>query len=433
MSGGGRRAFVRMFSGAVLNQALLSAGNFLVGLILIRRTSDAQYGAYVLIMTTIMLLSPLQAAFIQPEMVARMTTYGRPERATLVGGLYRGNLRLALAVGSMGLAASLMLWLGGFVPEGTAAIVAGGAVAVAATLYREFFRMVLMSHRRPFDVLRGDFVYTAMLVAGAICATFTGFPATVAGLTLGLAAVCGSLFLARSLWRFEPWDVPGRAGLLGEMAERGTWAAVGCGIHWTFTQGYSYLIAVFASIAAVAGIAATRLVLMPVVILSTGVSALMLPTASMWLHQLGPRALMRRLALVCLGMAVVTVGYTGVVWLLRDWIFDVILKKHFADRDQVLLLWAAVFTVVAVRDHIIYLLLARGRFHILAWLAFGCAALALALSYVGLQLWGASGALVGMLAGELVNLTGVLMLSRIEMGRVIPEPAPATVAVGASS
>jgi hypothetical protein len=41
--------FVRMFSGAVAIQGMLSASSIVVGLLLVRRTSNAQYGYYVLI------------------------------------------------------------------------------------------------------------------------------------------------------------------------------------------------------------------------------------------------------------------------------------------------------------------------------------------------------------------------------------------------
>ena len=44
-----RASFAGMFSSAIVTQALLSAANLLVSLILIRRASDSQYGYFVLI------------------------------------------------------------------------------------------------------------------------------------------------------------------------------------------------------------------------------------------------------------------------------------------------------------------------------------------------------------------------------------------------
>src|ERR1017187_2419217 len=88
--------FLGMFSSAVIMQALLSASNLCVGLILIRFTSDVQYGYYVLILNSVLLLIGLQSAFIQPPMVLRMISSNQAQRADLIGGLYRGQRWLLL-------------------------------------------------------------------------------------------------------------------------------------------------------------------------------------------------------------------------------------------------------------------------------------------------------------------------------------------------
>src|SRR5580704_17943134 len=90
----GRAVFVRMFSGAVAIQGMLSASSFVVGLLLVRRTSNAQYGYYVLIISAILLATSVQWSLISPPMVIRMSSADRTERADLIGGLRRDQLRL---------------------------------------------------------------------------------------------------------------------------------------------------------------------------------------------------------------------------------------------------------------------------------------------------------------------------------------------------
>ena len=96
-----------MISSAMLSQALLSAGNFAVGLMLIRRTPHDQYGYYVLIVTAVQLMTQLQIAFIQPSMVRRVAAGERAERRDFIGGAYREQRRRAL------LAAAAGVWLHG--------------------------------------------------------------------------------------------------------------------------------------------------------------------------------------------------------------------------------------------------------------------------------------------------------------------------------
>src|ERR1017187_8091952 len=90
--------FLGMFSSAVIMQALLSASNLCIGLILIRFTSDLQYGYYILILNSLALSTSLQGAFIQPPMVMRMIRASVSERADLIGGLYRGQRQFLMVL-----------------------------------------------------------------------------------------------------------------------------------------------------------------------------------------------------------------------------------------------------------------------------------------------------------------------------------------------
>ena len=50
-----RRGLFKQFSATVVDQIALSGANFLVGLLLIRQTSDADYGMFVLVQSAITL------------------------------------------------------------------------------------------------------------------------------------------------------------------------------------------------------------------------------------------------------------------------------------------------------------------------------------------------------------------------------------------
>ena len=64
-------AFARLLGSAVVSQALLSAASLVIGLVLIRRTSDLQYGYFILASNAILLLASLQNAFFGPALAAR--------------------------------------------------------------------------------------------------------------------------------------------------------------------------------------------------------------------------------------------------------------------------------------------------------------------------------------------------------------------------
>jgi len=404
-------AFARLLSSAVFSQAALSAASFMIGTILIRNTSDLQYGYYVLAANALLLLVSLQNAILKPPLAIHWSGLDRRKRGELVGGLYREQRRLLPALCAAAAGSALLLWYGHVLDGYAGPLVIATAISALAILRREYFRMVLLAYRRPHDVLRTDMYYVGMMVTGVLVAIFTRAPALVAVVTLGLGAAVSSSLLAQTLKRSEPWSVPARPGLLRDIAPLAVWSTAGAAVHWIFSQGYIYLVAGTLDVAAVAAIAATRLLLMPVNLLSTGIGSLMLPLASGWLQQHGAGLLLRRLCLFAAGLAAATLCYVVAVWLLRDWIFADVLKKQFAQRDTLLALWSAIFLVVVIRDQLLYLPAAQGRFRVLTALTLVSAVVSLAAGYWAMLHFGTAGALMGLLVGEVISLTGVVVIA----------------------
>lgn len=404
-------AFARLFGSAVVSQALLSAASFAIGLVLIRRSSDLQYGYFILASNAIALLVSLQNAFFAPPLAARMHQLDAAGRSALVGGLYREQRRIVGLAGGLVAAVALGLWYTHVLDQHNGPLLLVTVFAALAVLHREYFRMVLFTYRRPHDVLRTDVYYIALLVGGVYLATLTPLPAVLAVFTLGAAALASWLMLSRALRRFEAWHRDGAAGILREIAPLAVWSTAGAAIHWTFSQGYVYLVAGTLDLAAVAAIAATRLLLMPVNLLSSGIGSLMLPLATGWLHRHGAAFLFRRLGWFALGMALLTLAWFGVLWFYRDWIFAVVLKKQFVQRDALLLMWGLLFLVMVARDQLGYVLSAQGRFRELTLLTLASALVSLSASYVAMLQLGVVGALAGMLVGELISVVGIVLLA----------------------
>jgi O-antigen/teichoic acid export membrane protein len=411
------RRFLHMFGSAVVVQALLSATNFIAGLVLIRRASESDYGYFVLVSTSTLFLTGLQNAFLQPPMAMRMAKSTPLERADLVGGVYRGQRRI---VAGLGAAALLLIAAGavfGVVTTRTALIAVAGSAAMAAGLYREYFRSVLLSFRRSQDVLRADAFYGAIVLLGVPLATFSPAPAVCAVLAVAAAAVVGGQLLSRLLWRYEPWNSGASAAVLHDMVPLGGWSALGSATHWAFSQGYNYLVAGILDVTAVAALAATRLLMMPVNLLSSGVGSLMMPTSLAWLQDHGPARLFRRLLLIASGLAAGASCYFVAVWLMRDLIFEQVMHKQFAQSGFLVLSWSAVFFVMIFRDQLNFFPGASGLYRRLTILTGASAVVALCVGYACIRRFGTIGAPLAVLLGELCNLVGIVYLSLRQIGR----------------
>lgn len=428
MDTSGRGVFVRMFSSALTSQALLSAASFGVALLLIRNTSDLQYSYYILVSGAIMLAVSLQNSFIAPVMINRMTRLSPAECGDLTGGLYRDQRRVVGGVLVTAAAIALAFRITDVLDTHTLVLVLVALGATTMVLRREFFRMVLLAYRRAWEVLRGDTTYALLLVPGVLLATSSPSPAAAAVGVLGLAALAAGLQLSQALRRTEAWNAHGAPGILRQIAPLGTWSTAGAAIHWTFNQGYTFLVAATLDVSAVAAVAATRLLAMPVNLLTTGIGSVMLPLVSRWLHQSGASAVLRRLFWFALGIGGAAVCYFIVVWLLRDWVFGVLLNKQFAQRDTLLMLWSASFVVMAVNQQLLWLLVARQRFRRLTSLGLVSAVVGLSCSYWGMLHFGGAGATLGILTGEVISFIGLLLLCLRETAPAHSEPMAAAVA-----
>lgn len=405
----------RLFGSSIADQAMLSAANFGVGLILIRYAAEAQYGYYILAFNTMMLLTTLQGTFIGTPMVIRLPGLDEAARRQWMGSLLRDQKWLGAVGGALALVVALAGWaMGLFDGESTLVVVAAIGLVLAA-LYREYLRGILLMYHRPQQVLGADAIYVAVLLAG--CALAVRTPVAAAGALLAgtMAALACASVLRRVLANdIERGAAPGR---LREIARMGFWAASGGVIYWLFNQGYNFLTAATLDLAAVAALAASRLTLMPINLLLAGMQKQLTPLASDWMHGMGARRTLRRLMLFSLALALFTLLYGAVIWLLRDWIFLDLMRKDFPQRDLLLVLWIGLFVLMVIREPIMMVPLLRQRFRALSAATLVCALIALAISYVGMLQLGPVGAVIGILTGEACYGLAVIVMAWREVRR----------------
>jgi O-antigen/teichoic acid export membrane protein len=244
------------------------------------------------------------------------------------------------------------------------------------------------------------------VVVGATCA-------------LVIAGWAGAAAAHRSLANDPGWQERGAVSIWPEIRGLGLWSVIGSTIWWVLGQSYSYLLATRLDLTAVADVNATRLLLMPAIVLAIGVGSLLGPTAASWYAQIGIHRLVRRLLMYLLVVGLLEMTYFVTAWIVRDWLVVGILHKHIHDRDRLLILWAAVALIGVCRDVLQCALIALGRLKSLAWQVGVSAAVSVVLMWYGLGWWGAPGVLIGMIVGEMINLAGIILMLRRCMRRAL--------------
>jgi O-antigen/teichoic acid export membrane protein len=404
---------LRIFSSSVLDQAVLSAAGFAVGFMLIRLATDEEYGLYVLVLTAVQLLTAMQRAGLSAPLVLVAARRSPEARRSAVGAVTDAHRRTLLQL----LLFAQIVPLGGYVlgllTWKLALLMVLGLLAAWATLRRELLRDVLLLYSRTQSLLVADGIFAVALVLLTLAATAgRGTAALWAVGALTASAVLGGALAYRMLARNPGWSGGDAVPILRELWPLGAWSVSGALLYWLYSSASNYLLAGMLDLKAVADVNATRLAVMPVSLMTVGVSALLTPTATLWHAEIGLSRLIRRLLGFVAVMALIDVAYLLVVWLCRDWLFVTVLHKHIAQRDELLLLWAALVLVAVVRDVMLSTLYALGRVKSLATQGVLCAAVSLGLTFVGIGWWGAATGLIAQIVGELVNLVGIFFLLR---------------------
>ncbi len=412
----GRRALP--FGFAIFDQVVLSLTNFLVGFLLIRYASDHDYALYVLVLSALQLLVLVHNSYLTGPMAILTPKLPADERWQTIGSVKQVQRRLLRATALPLIPLPLLGYVSGILHGLLASVMVVGILAVWAALRREYLRSVLLMYFRPHTLLATDVVYAVMLLAGVAAAIFIGKDIVIgATFALVFAGWAGAAAAHRSLANDPGWQEGRAVTIWPEIRKLGFWSTLGSTIWWVLGQSYSFLLATRLDLTAVADVNATRLLLMPAIVLAIGVGSLLTPTAASWYAQIGIHRLVRRLLMFLLVVGVVEITYFVAVWMGQDWLTVGVLHKHIHDRNQLLILWAGVALIGLCRDVLQCAVIALGRLKSLAWQVGVSAAIAVVLMWYGLGWWGAPGVLIGMIVGEVINLAGIILLLRRCMRR----------------
>lgn len=406
-----RGGLLKQFSTTVVDQVVLSGANFIVGLLLIRRTSDADYGMFVLVQSAITLLISGQMAWLSSPLAVLAPAKNPVLRRLMVGAIDASQRHFLRRAALVALAVPAAGYFMGYWTGLESVVVVLGIAACWTALQREYLRGVLLVYGRPQAMLRADVVNVLVLLAGALVAVYGPKPAVVwAVAALIVSAICGEMAARRSLAGDPGFATGDPAPFWKEMRPLAVWATIGAMTYWIYNQSYNYVLASRIDLTAVADVNAARLLLMPTIVLTVGVKTLLVPTAASWLAESSVGRLIRRLLLFATGIALIDVFYCIALWIFRDVLSHDLMHKTIGNRDVLLMLWATLSLIALYRDLLQTGLFALRKFRSLAGVTAVSAATSLTIMWFGIKTWGAAAALIGQVAGETINLAGVVVL-----------------------
>lgn len=397
-------------------QAIISAFNFVVSVVLIRTLAAEDYGLYAMVVMFAGLATAVDGALVcGPLTVYGTRRHGRPSRAAIESLLSSVHVLIVAAM------FPIIVTIAAFVAQGSHAVHLAFGVYVVAIVSRNFSRSYAQARQRPDAALVGD-----VTLVGSALAMLGGRFFLSNGLHLDFVlhafaisnaiAMCLDLYLLRLSPRitFRPRSLRHYLPIWRHMR----WALIGATSTSAQAQAHGLAVTTFAGPAALAPLAAGQVLFGPLRLLLVVWHSIMQPELVVAISRNDRRTVLRilQLSMLTLGAIVIALGLGMVAF------WDVVVAQLYAAKyAEAPMAWisAAGFAIIfcasvaapasgVLQTLLQYRLLAQGTVY---------GSIISVTVAVTLLLWlGPAWSLLGVLSGEVFalcfNLTNALRMLR---------------------
>jgi O-antigen/teichoic acid export membrane protein len=390
----------------VADQALTSAENFAVGVILVRNCTKAEFGLYVLGYGILVLGWSLIAALITAQMssVLSRESLSREERQAQCGSLLRALLIACTVTTGCGYLVTLLLSQVQILADYDTHFWLFLSSALPGMCLRDFMRRYFFQEKSETRAILMDASALALTVAtlGAMAALHASHlnsaaAATLAvgGLALGIGGiVAGGLSPKKHSDQVGAhFDSPWRAG---------SWNIGATFVSWVQNQTYTLFVTAMLGLPGLAAANAPRVLLTPITLLSTGLALPLLPHFAKQRTNLHMVVSVRSVYAL-LAMIFVFVGfYTLALWIGREALLPLILRNQYQDVWPCIVAWTIANAFTNFRIYYSTFLLAKAGFRQLAAANILSAVVVIGFTGPLIHFFGVAGSVYSIAVGELI-------------------------------
>ncbi len=420
---------LKKISLATLDQALVSATNFAIGLTIIRLTHPEEYGYFVFANAALLFIIGMQSALISTPMTVIL-----PSREETRNGKFPLKIMIgqSLLLGSMTVlfVSALQFLEGPFQHDGQ--ILAVTCIVSNAVAVKELIRTWFYITLKPAAVLMIDLLYALLLFLSlALFVRMGDLDATKALWGIGAASLAvvmigfligmrnGSLGPIGDFRRFNP--------LFAELFRLGRWGLLGSVVTWFQTQSYAYLVIGFLGPKETALASASRLFFAPLALMISSWGVVYMPWGAKLAREDPGRMIKTMNAMMAL-LLVASMSYSAILLLFYRPLIDSVLGAGYQEVERAfLVLWSAYFCIQAVRGGISNSLLILQEFRGLCLCSIAAAVVTVSASWPLIVFYGIEGSILGLVLGEVFL---IVLCSRF-LGSVLrKQPMTGRVRVG---
>jgi len=384
---------------AAIDQGLLSAINLGVQILLINTVTKSDYGYYAIAFSIIMYMMSFQNAVVNTPITVSIASKTEDEINRYVSSVFSGQLiALAFIVIFGSVITSILYFFG--LGEEESLIVASLCIGSFGILNREFLRAYFFAVEEPGRVLKLDFYY-GVIYLGLICIAYLLFKINVPLIIIfmGFAAGFDSLILNKR-FKFD-FNFTNIKNSYNENWQMGKWSLLS--VTLTHLQNYSYLYVIGALLgsAAMADVSASRLLLMPLGLLTIGWGNVVRPYGSKLREQNQLKKFFWNLVLAGLAFPVLVLLITLILYFSSDILLEYVFTKDYDTVFDYLFYWAILTSAQFLRLNANYGLQVIKKFRSIAKVNASAALFVILLTFILTLQYQIAGALIASLIGQL--------------------------------
>jgi O-antigen/teichoic acid export membrane protein len=263
---------------ATIDQAMLSALNFIISIILIKTVSKDEFGYYSIAFAIVQLLLSMHNSIVNTPLAVLLVEKKDEIRQIYPASLCYGQFIFILPLACLGIIVAGLLSSWGFATKITS-IVAAISFLIIGLSFREFLRAYYYAEETPLRVLKLD-VFYILLFMSLIVFSHLYYKISIAAVFImnGFSALLISLFFVRDRgWRFNRQHIKES---YRENWKFGKWALLGVIVTHMQNYSYIYLLGALLSAAEVAEVSAARLLMTPLLLAKIGWGKIVIPHGS---------------------------------------------------------------------------------------------------------------------------------------------------------
>lgn len=407
-------------SHSLIDQAILSASNFLIGLVFIKFATKHEYYAFSQIIGYNALTIALQAALINTTALTLLPQKHEVPRAEAARVFFGLQLVLSIGLALLGGIAIWMLPQSISMDEVSVQLAFAMGLLVLATWLREFLRNIQFINMRADLCLRNDLIYVTVLVAGIGSLVFLGNVKADSMLLIigGVGVVTGLVWsLVAGIKPVVTWGA--WRALWQEVWPLARWSLPAGIVAWAFGNGYLLIGARMVGPEATAEIVAAKLFTAPLGMLFLSWANIFRPKVSLAITQGEVSGVGKLTRLSMVGVVLIVVVYCGALTLAYPALETYVLGEKYKGLRADIAWWGLFFLASGMSGVCNGVLLAGGRFRQSFYAAAASSVVSIGSMTALAWFFGKDGLMIGVILGE-ASYAAVLYLGMRAMLKQVP-------------